>query len=378
MQSFGSAEEIAVRRGLAEFRGGRPIEVIADNEALVVLPLDGATPEQVAAFQAVCRPASPALAVTRRRARVLGLEAAGPLLLRLPFNASPSTIWELATSMAGASPVGHRQAGAAAAAAISLAKLAQRLPALLAAEREAAANMLCDSGDLISVRAEAVLRFRASLVDSVALAGKAQVPLREGVPACFHVFRDASGGSSTAIVIGEPDFSRPVPVRLHSACLTGDVFGSRRCDCGAQLQLAIERLAKGEGGVILYLDQEGRGLGLANKMRAYALQDAGLDTVDANTALGFDDDERDYGIAARMLALIGCRRVLLMTNNPDKLEGLAGAGVEIAGRVPLYTPINPDNRRYLAAKAARAGHWLDAALASAADETADTDPGATA
>ena len=120
-----------------------------------------------------------------------------------------------------------------------------------------------------------------------------------------------------------PEFAEPVAVRMHSACLTGDVFGSRRCDCGDQLRLALTQLAQHGGGVILYLEQEGRGLGLPNKIRTYQLQDAGLDTVDANTVLGFDDDERDYGVAVRMLQMLGCTRVRLLTNNPSKLEGLA-------------------------------------------------------
>jgi GTP cyclohydrolase II len=146
---------------------------------------------------------------------------------------------------------------------------------------------------------------------------------------------------------------------LHSACLTGDVFGSRRCDCGDQLKLALTQLEEAGGGVVLYLAQEGRGLGLSNKMRTYQMQDDGLDTVDANTTLGFDDDERDYGIAARMLQMLDCNRVVLLTNNPAKLEGLAKAGIEIMGRMPIEAPINSDNRRYLTAKATRAGHLLD-------------------
>jgi GTP cyclohydrolase II len=155
-----------------------------------------------------------------------------------------------------------------------------------------------------------------------------------------------------------------VPVRLHSACLTGDVFGSRRCDCGDQLRLAVKHMGANGGGVVLYLAQEGRGLGLVNKMRAYRLQDAGLDTIDANTTLGFDDDERDYAIAARMLEMLGITSVNLMTNNPAKLEGLSREGIEVASRMPLHAPINADNRRYLAAKASRAGHQLDHLLAA--------------
>jgi GTP cyclohydrolase II len=195
------------------------------------------------------------------------------------------------------------------------------------------------------------------------------VPLNGGLPARFVVFRDSVGGTSVAIIVGAPDFSRPVPVRMHSACLTGDVFGSRRCDCGDQLRLALAQLEQQGGGIILYLEQEGRGLGLANKMRTYQLQDAGLDTVDANTVLGFDDDERDYGVAVRMLQILGCTRVKVLTNNPAKLEGLAAAGIEVSGRVPLHGPINADNRRYLTAKATRAGHKLDHLLGALADAT---------
>jgi GTP cyclohydrolase II len=156
----------------------------------------------------------------------------------------------------------------------------------------------------------------------------------------------------------------PHPLRLlrarRNACLTGDVFGSRRCDCGDQLRLALMQLSQ-HGGIVLYLEQEGCGLGLANKIRTYQLQDGGLDTVDANSVLGFDDDERDYGVAIRMLQMLGCTRVRLMTNNPSKLDGLSCAGIHVAGRVPLHGPINADNWRYLAAKATRAGVALDGA-----------------
>src|SRR4029450_2744060 len=141
------------------------------------------------------------------------------------------------------------------------------------------------------------------------------IPLNGGLQARFVVFRDAIGGTPIAVIVGKPDLTRSVLVRIHSACLTGDVFGSRRCDCGDQLRLALARLQEAGGGIILDLAQEGRGVGLANKMRTYKLQDAGLDTVDANTTLGFDDDERDYGVAVRMLQMLGCTRVVLLTNN---------------------------------------------------------------
>ena len=189
-------------------------------------------------------------------------------------------------------------------AAIELAKLAQRLPALLVADVTVNA---ANAASLMRVGADAVAQFRRTAIDSLAVAAEADVPLSDGVSARFVIFRDAIGGSSTAVIVGKPDKTKPVPLRLHSACLTGDVFGSRRCDCGDQLRLALSRLDDEGGGIILYLEQEGRGLGLANKMRAYELQDDGLDTLDANTMLGFDDDERDYGVAVRMLQILSVR-----------------------------------------------------------------------
>ena len=147
------------------------------------------------------------------------------------------------------------------------------------------------------------------------------------------------------------------------------MFGSRRCDCGDQLRLALIRLEGLGGGVILYLAQEGRGIGLANKMRAYRLQDAGLDTRDANTMLGFEDDERDYAAAALMLRILNCTRIVLLTNNPAKLDGLTKAGIEITARVPLEAPINPHNRRYLTTKAVRSGHKFVTLKASASEKS---------
>src|SRR5207302_4390335 len=182
----------------------------------------------------------------------------------------------------------------------------------------------CDP-PLIVVDADAIASLRQAAIESLTVASEASIPLNGGLAARFVVFRDGIGGAPIAVIVGMPDFAQPVPVRLHSACLTGDVFGSRRCDCGDQLRLALAELEHHGGGIILYLEQEGRGLGLANKMRTYQLQEAGLDTVDANTVLGFDDDERHYGVAVRMLQVLGCTRVRLLTNNPAKIDGLSHA-----------------------------------------------------
>ena len=358
-----------MERGLAEFRSGRPILIAGAGETVLAMPVDGIDDARLASFRQLCAPAAAHLVVTARRALALGLEAKGPVGLAIGDQDRATAILALAADADPEQSLTVVPASAAAGAAIELAKLAQRLPALLIADGKAA--VAAGELSLITVAADAVAQFRQAAVASLAVAAEANVPLSGGLQARFVIFRDAIGGTAVAVIVGTPDFKQPVPVRLHSACLTGDVFGSRRCDCGDQLRLAITRLDEEGGGIIIYLEQEGRGLGLANKMRTYALQDAGLDTIDANATLGFDDDERDYRAAARMLQVLGCRQVRLLTNNPAKLDGLAQAGIEIVGRVPLHGPVNADNRRYLTAKATRAGHKLDhllGALAEPADE----------
>jgi len=362
----GTREQIGVGRGLAEFRAGRPIVIAGSGEALVCLPVEGLDKDRLTAFRTLCAPVRPRLVLTARRARTLGIDADEPVAIELPDEVDTSTVLALVADAKSAYQFLPEPAGPSAAAAIDLVKLAQILPAVLVADTNPAlANAF--EPRIITVEAKAVARFRHDATQSLAIAGEAHVPLSSGMRTRFVVFRDSFGDDPVAVIVGTPDLSKPVPVRIHSACLTGDVFGSRRCDCGDQLRLALARLQEVGGGIILYLAQEGRGVGLANKMRTYKLQDAGLDTVDANTTLGFDDDEREYGVAVRMLQMLGATRVILMTNNPAKLDGLAKSGIEIADRMPLETPMNADNRRYLTAKASRAGHQLGHVIAALAE-----------
>jgi GTP cyclohydrolase II len=363
---FGTREQVGVGRGLAEFRAGRPVVVTSGGEMLLCLPVEGLDKERLAAFRTLCAPITPRLVLTGSRARSLGLDTTEAVGLELMPDVEAGTILALAAEATSDHEFVPEPAGPAATAAIDLAKLAQVLPAVMVADTTAKVAKSFDPY-VIAVEAAAVTRFRANANQLLTIAGEAYVPLSSGMRTRFVVFRDALGDDPVAVIVGTPDLSKPVPVRIHSACLTGDVFGSRRCDCGDQLRLALARLQEAGGGIILYLSQEGRGLGLANKMRTYKLQDAGLDTVDANTTLGFDDDERDYGVAVRMLHMLGCNRVVLLTNNPTKVEGLAKAGIEIAGRMPIETPVNADNRRYLTAKAARAGHHLGHVIAALAE-----------
>jgi GTP cyclohydrolase II len=355
--AFGAPERIAVERGLSEFRSGRPV-VVTGTDTIIALPVDGMDNERLTAFRQLVQPDNPHLVVTERRAHAFGLHAAGPIGLAIAPQADARAILMLAAEVDNGQSRTIVPTSPTAGAAIELAKLAHQLPALLVAQATKATAVTCEP-PLIQVAGDAVHQYRHSMAASLAIVADAYVPLEGGIATRFVVFHDAIGSSWVAVVVGRPDLSKPLPVRLHSACLTGDVFGSRRCDCGDQLRLALRRLDEEGGGIILYLEQEGRGLGLANKIRAYRLQDSGLDTLDANHTLGFDDDERDYGIAARMLDMLGCKRVRLLTNNPAKLDGLAEAGIEVVGRIPLHGPVNADNRRYLVAKAERAGHQLE-------------------
>jgi GTP cyclohydrolase II len=368
---FGEQDDVAVDRGLAEFRAGRPVFIADKNGTVVALPVEGLNAPRLRAFREFCAPARPQLAITPQRAQALGIKTSEPMVLEVAGDdagsilslAADAKICAPAQGLPGQGSLARGlPAGRGYAAAIELAKLALGLPAVLGADVAGESG-----GPLVQIGADAVGKFRSNVMRSLKIAARADVPLQGGVHAQFVVFNDALGAHPTAIIIGAPDFSQPVPVRLHSACLTGDVFGSRRCDCGDQLRLALANLEAAGGGIVLYLAQEGRGLGLVNKMRAYTLQDAGLDTVDANTTLGFDDDERNYDIAARMLLMLGCKDVLLLTNNPAKVDGLVGSGINICGRLPLVTPVNADNRRYLTAKATRAGHHLDHLMAALAD-----------
>jgi GTP cyclohydrolase II len=349
------------------------VVITGEGRTLLCLPVEGLDSKRLIAFRALSAPSSPRLVLTELRARSLGIDTDTPVAIEIGSEVDVTTIMALVTEAKADHEFVPKPASPEAMAAIDLVKLAQVLPAVLVADTTAAVASAFDPR-IITVEAKAVMRFRANATQALSIAGEAYVPLNSGVRTRFVVFRDALGDDPVAVIVGTPDLSKPVPVRIHSACLTGDVFGSRRCDCGDQLKLALARLQEIGGGIILYLSQEGRGVGLANKMRTYKLQDAGLDTVDANTTLGFDDDERDYGVAVRMLHMLGCNRVVLLTNNPTKLEGMAKAGIEIAGRMAIETPINADNRRYLTAKAARAGHHLGhviAALAEAPEDVKD-------
>jgi GTP cyclohydrolase II len=192
----------------------------------------------------------------------------------------------------------------------------------------------------------------------VRLGAKAHLPTRFGEFDIYGFYDCKADKEHTAIVKGEGAGQESFPVRIHSQCHTGDVFGSLRCDCRDQLEAAIREVEKRGRGAVIYLKQEGRGIGLVNKIKAYRLQELGLDTVDANRYLGFPDDARDYSVAAKILGILGVSSVLLMTNNPDKVEKLTAAGVRIEGLIPVIIPPNEHDSGYLDAKRERMGHLI--------------------
>jgi GTP cyclohydrolase II len=241
--------------------------------------------------------------------------------------------------------------------ALELARLALVLPAVvvLPIPRDTVLDP-----SIVRVSSAALRGYREAKLRSLRLVSRAPVPL-EGAPTSeFVVFRGGEGlRDQVAVIVGRPDFSRPVSVRIHSACLTGDLFGSLKCDCGDQLRGTVRAMAQDEGGILLYLDQEGRGNGLANKIRAYKLQSQGYDTYDADEMLGFDLDQRRFEFAAEMLKQLGVAAVRIMTNNPEKIAALRKSGLEVVSDQRVLGRPTTENVRYLASKRDRAGHFID-------------------
>lgn len=351
---------ISVDRAIAELRRGGVVAVLgADGAVVHALAAEAATPDRMAALAGRAG-TDPALAVTGRRARVLGLAADDAATIRL--NAEGGLTADLVAALADPCLSGPRPdlgtvvantaaTDCAVAQSVALAKLARLLPAVVVVESDAV-----EAGQ-VQVAAADIAAYQVNAARSLRVVSQARVPLATAENARIVAFRPADGGiEHLAIVIGEPDVDQPVLARLHSECFTGDLLGSLRCDCGDQLKGAIAEIAQAGSGVLLYLAQEGRGIGLVNKLRAYQLQDDGFDTLDANLQLGFDDDERIYQPAAQMLRLLGIGAVRLLTNNPAKVGQLAAHGIQVAERVPHVFPANDHNRSYLSTKATRGGH----------------------
>ena len=352
--SFSPAERTA--RLIGDLRIGLPVVVGDESGLALVVAADVVSAARLAELRGM---GVLELAITARRAETLKTPAYDGDMVRLAVPADVGVDWvramadpsrDMAVPMKGpfrslrGGPADIHRAG------LALAKRAKLLPAVLVVPVADAPD-----GLLHASVADILTLDHITDMDDIAAA---RVPLAVG-ESRVHVFRPRDGGEEHyAIEIGSPARDKPVLSRLHSACFTGDLIGSLKCDCGAQLRSALAQIGAEGSGVLLYMNQEGRGIGLANKLRAYALQDQGFDTVEANHRLGFEDDERDFRLGADILKRLGFNAVRLMTNNPRKVDMMSGCGLTVTERVPLRVGETAENRDYLAVKAAKSGHIL--------------------
>ena len=355
-----------VHRALAELRRGVPI-ILLGSAPLVIVPAETASAGGLAEM-ATIGIGQPVLLLSPVRAAALLRRPPKPGAAVAALRTAG--LFDAATLRGMADPTAEQLlrdppelgvAPALAPAALAAAKIARLLPAMLAAPLRPDIRRMAAPPALLSVEAADILAHPDREAARLVRVAEAHVPLEDAPDARIAAFRSPDGGiEHLAILIGHPEHAAPAGpaplVRLHSECFTGDLLGSLRCDCGPQLRAAIASMAAEGTGAVLYLAQEGRGIGLANKLRAYALQDRGLDTVDANRALGWNADERNFMVAATMLEQLGIASIRLLTNNPDKIAALSACGIAVESRVPLVVTPNGINDHYLATKARRFGH----------------------
>ena len=351
-----AAELLAVDRAMAELRRGGLLVVGGAADAVVTQAAEAVTAGSLTALVRFGQ-GNLCLALTGRRAAALNVatDTSPTVVLPLKATADLATVRSLADPTqtavrdvsAGLTAV-EAPKGASADTAIKLLKLARLLPAALIAPLAADPERWARKREMLYVAAEAAEAYRPAVAAMLRPVAEARLPLDGAPDSRIVAFRSDYGDADQyAVVIGRLAGDRPVLCRVHSACFTGDVLGSLRCDCGPQLRAAIRAMAKEGTGVLLYLAQEGRGVGLINKLRAYRLQDRGMDTVEANERLGFEADERDYVAAATMLRHLGVARVRLMTDNPEKLDTLARQGIEVVERVLVEVPPGTHRRCWM-------------------------------
>jgi len=355
------SEQLA--RVRADLRMGVPV-ILLGAPSVMILAAETLQADRLADVLALG--GAPVLAITARRAGTLKAHVYDRDLTRiiLPDQATPAWVQSVAdpaddlshpmkgpfTCARGGDAAAHRTA-------LDLAKSARLLPAALVVDlTDGPAFALQHSLTAVPLHAAAnALASRSALHPVIA----ARLPIEVSEAGRLHIFRPEDGGEEHYVIeVGRPDRNAPVLARLHSACFTGDVMGSLKCDCGPQLRAALAQMGAEGSGVLLYMNQEGRGIGLANKMRAYSLQDQGFDTVEANHRLGFEDDERDFRLGADILKSLGFSATRLLTNNPRKVAMMEATGIKVTQRVPLVVGENRHNTNYLAIKAAKSGHLL--------------------
>ena len=343
-----------VERAVSELRFGRPVVLQSGDTTLAVLALDCVSPSIYAQF-ANATDNKHSLLLAAPRAKRLGIDALGDISVPLS-DISFEQASRLSYARGVQAPSQWHAANPLVSASAELARLALLLPAMVCADITDTASRFegccrLDHGDL-----QGADTARQSF-DKVV---RTRVPLKDLGNADFVIFRGGlAQKDQVAIIVGKPDLTKAVPVRIHSSCLTGDLCGSLKCDCGDQLRNGLALLKQAGGGVLLYLDQEGRGTGIGAKMRAYGYQHEGLDTIDADAELGLGPDHRRYEAAVAMLQLLDIRKVILYTNNPTKIAGLRMGGIDVDARAPVTGRVTAENENYLRTKAIRAGHLLD-------------------
>src|SRR5271165_4230706 len=354
-----------IHRAASELRRDVPV-ILGGPLPILILAAETAGADGLAELEAASDSEIMLILAPARAAAILRMPAqAAAVAVSLPQSFRNLSIFQsLVDPTASQQPVREAMKVVAeppaSAAALGLAKIARLLPAVLAVRLPDESPAALAGHGLIQVPAADVLDYAGHEVVGLRRIVSANVPLTGAPDSRVVAFRaDGSAIEHLAIVIGRPQERNAPLVRIHSECFTGDLLGSMRCDCGEQLRGAIRRIAEDGAGVLLYLAQEGRGIGLVNKLRAYELQDRGLDTMDANRVLGWGADERNFLVAAAMLQIMGIQRVRLLTNNPAKLEAMEACGIEVAGREPHRFAANGVNDEYLATKASRFGHMLD-------------------
>lgn len=350
-------------RARVDLRMGLPVVVNDADSAALAIAVESLSETRLSDMRAL---GDLSLVLTARRAETLKARVYDEDIARICIPASGDLLWvqsladpadDLNVPMKG--PLNSLRGGSAELhrLAIALVKSARLLPAAVLVPLRDPQKFASDHGlTTISRRAAEPLLSESSPLHPVAAA---RLPMEAAEAGRLHIFRPEDGAEEHyAVEIGRPDRNKPVLARLHSACFTGDVLGSLKCDCGPQLRGALAQMGEEGAGILLYLNQEGRGIGLANKMRAYSLQDQGFDTVEANHRLGFEDDERDFRLGAAILQELGFSQVRLLTNNPNKIAMMEKTGVQVAERVALKVGENAHNQHYLATKARKSGHML--------------------
>lgn len=345
-------DKLDAERCIVELERGREVTVRSDVDVATATLVETLTKEKL---HKISQGGSYQLILTQTRAKVLDLVTSDPAV---SINIDSNTSLEQLLALSGLLPMVQaddlsmrvQAVSDIASGALNLVRQAPVLPALVLYAKPILHN------DALEVSAKTANSYQTNNGALVRLSN-AKIPLSTADQVELTVFKELHGTAEhVAITVGQPDFEKAVTVRLHSSCFTGDILGSLRCDCGEQLQGSISNMAESGGGVVLYVSQEGRGIGLASKLRAYQLQDEGLDTIEANQHLGFEADRRRYPVAVSMLQALGIQKIRLVTNNPTKIDALRLEGIVVVERLPSFATTNVHNQRYLETKRQRAGH----------------------